>query len=237
MQKIALNIVRAIIIIAFLVPLMSRMVTDASAAGAGARKTMPDVIIDAGHGGIDGGAVGVTGSVEKDINLKVALLLRDALEQKGYNVVMIRDSDISLHDASAKTVRQKKVSDLKRRAAVAEEYPSALFISIHMNTFSQASVNGTMIYYSQNNSDSVVLAEAVREQVRQLQPKNNKKLKAAKGDLFLMTSIKNPAILVECGFLSNKAEEARLKSADYQGEMAETIAGGIESYFHAKYFG
>jgi len=199
-----------------------------------ARTSVPpsdiDVIIDPGHGGVDGGAVGVTGSIEKEINLSISLYLRDILTAEGLNVLMIRSTDISIHSEDAVTIRQKKTSDLKNRLEILNRNPDAVVISVHQNSFTAGYVHGTMIYYGTVNETSKQLAEEVKKSIQILQPENQKQLKAAGRDLYLMSNAKGPAILVECGFLSNAKEELLLKSDEYQQKIAQSIADGIFTY-------
>ena len=192
----------------------------------------PDVIIDAGHGGIDGGAVGTAGTPEKDVNLAIALRLQARLEKDGFRVLMIRATDRSIHDASAVTTRQKKTSDLKNRLAISARYPSAVYVSIHQNSYPSAKVQGTTLYYGPKNSCSEAIAKAVRAAVlQQLQPDNKRVMKQAGGDLYILSNTAAPAVLVECGFLSNSAEEALLTTPVYQQAMANAIADGLEAYY------
>ncbi|HOP10359.1 MAG TPA: N-acetylmuramoyl-L-alanine amidase [Oscillospiraceae bacterium] len=190
-----------------------------------------DVIIDPGHGGVDGGAIGVTGSIEKEINLAISLYLRDILIDEGLNVLMIRSTDISIHSNNAVTIRQKKTSDLKNRLAIINANPDAVVISVHQNSFTAGYVHGTMIYYGTVNPNSKELAEEVKKSIQSLQSDNQKQLKSAGKNLYLMSNAKGPAVLVECGFLSNTNEEALLKTQNYQQSMAQSIADGVLAYF------
>ncbi len=189
-----------------------------------------DVIIDPGHGGVDGGAVGVTGGIEKEINLNISIYLRDFLTGEGLNVLMIRSTDISIHSEDAVTIRQKKTSDLRNRLTIINANPNALIISVHQNSFTAGYVHGTMIYYGMINPKSKTFAENIQKWIKELQPENEKQLKQAGKDLYLMSYAKGPAVLVECGFLSNAKEEALLKAEEYQRKMAQAIANGILTY-------
>ena len=190
-----------------------------------------DVIIDPGHGGVDGGAVGVTGSIEKEINLNISLYLKEILSAEGLNVLMTRSTDISIHSEEAVTIRQKKTSDLKNRLAIINANPNAVIISVHQNSFTAGYVHGTMIYYGIVNENSKQLAEKIKKAIQTIQPENEKQLKSAGKDLYLMSYAKGPAVLVECGFLSNAQEEALLKTENYQRKMAQAVADGILTYF------
>jgi N-acetylmuramoyl-L-alanine amidase len=192
-----------------------------------------DVIIDPGHGGVDGGAVGVTGSIEKELNLNISLYLKEILAAEGLNVLMTRSTDISIHSEDAVTIRQKKTSDLKNRLGIINANPDAIIISVHQNSFTAGYVHGTMIYYGVINENSKQLAEKIKRAIQNLQPENEKQLKSAGKDLFLMTKAKGIAVLVECGFLSNAKEETLLKTENYQREMAMAIANGVFAYLAA----
>ncbi len=189
-----------------------------------------DVIIDPGHGGVDGGAVGVTGSIEQELNLNISLYLKEMLAAEGLNVLMTRSTDISIHSEEAVTIRQKKTSDLKNRLAIINAHPNAIIISVHQNSFTAGYVHGTMIYYGVINKNSKQLAEKVKTAIQILQPDNEKQLKSAGKDLYLMSHAKGPAVLVECGFLSNANDEALLKTETHQRKIAQTIADGVLAY-------
>lgn len=185
--------------------------------------TLPTVIIDPGHGGIDGGAVGVDGIVEKDINLAICLTMRDLFTSGGFEVVMTRDTDISIHDEGVTSVRQQKTSDLHNRLAIAEQNPGAIFISLHQNKFEDSRSNGAQIFYGPKNEQSKVLAELLQQRfVTDLQPENHRQYKQAGKNLYLMYNAECPAVLVECGFLSNKEEAYRLVDMEYQSKIAFT---------------
>ena len=184
-------------------------------------------VIDAGHGGEDGGA-SANGVLEKDINLAVAQKLRDMLTLSGYEVKMIRDEDISVYDSDAETVREKKVSDMNNRVHMINESTDNVLISIHQNKFEQSKYSGAQMFYSSNNAQSEKLAESIRSSVTSfLQPDNKRELKKDDGSVFILKKAEVPAVIVECGFLSNEEEAKKLSSDKYQGEMAFAIYCGI----------
>lgn len=189
------------------------------------------IILDAGHGGEDGGAVGVDGIVEKDINLSIALKLKDLLEVGGYNVVMTRDTDTSIYDDDAESLREKKRSDLKNRLEIIGDHTNnknAVFVSIHQNKFPNPKYFGTQIFYSKNDPKSEELANSVKNSVVGLiQPENKRAIKPANQKIFLLNNAQIPAIVVECGFLSNEEEAKKLGSEDYQNKMAFSIYCGV----------
>jgi len=190
-----------------------------------------EIIIDAGHGGIDGGAVGVSRLLEKDINLDIAKKVEVLLKISGYNVTMTRSDDSSLHDKNANTIRKQKTSDLKNRLNIINKNLNSITISIHQNTYEQEKVSGTQIFYSPNNPYSKILAENMKDAfVENLQPDNKKPIVMAKKNVYIIFNAKTPTILVECGFLTNRAEAEKLSSDEYRGEVAKTIYMGIKSF-------
>lgn len=206
-----------------------RVVTQAAAVSAVTSASAPILLIDPGHGGEDGGAAAADGTLEKDINLSIALPLRDAMRLFGFRVTLTRETDVSIYDANAVGVRGKKVSDMKKRLALYEQ--ADLAVGIHQNHFSQPRYYGTQVFYSTSLPDSRTLAEKIRETVcRELQPDNKRELKAADANIYLLANTTVPAVFVECGFLSNETEREKLKQTAYQRQMALAIAGGILQY-------
>lgn len=189
------------------------------------------VILDAGHGGLDGGAVGIDGTVEKDINLQITQKLKAVLELYGYNVIMTRSDDGSIHDSDAQSTREQKVSDIHNREKIINEHPGALFVSIHQNHFSQEHVHGTQVFYSRNNTSSPVLAQYIQDAiVSHLQPDNKRLIKKSGTEIYLLYHSKIPSVMVECGFMSNKNDMTDLKNQEYQRILAFSIADGITNY-------
>ncbi len=190
------------------------------------------VIIDAGHGGIDGGTSADDGTVEKDINLQIAHKLNNILQAMGVKTVMTRTEDVSIHDENAKTIRQQKVSDLKNRLNIINNTDNAVYVSIHQNHYSSAKYKGAQIFYSKNNMLSHTLAESIRLPiVSYLQTDNTREIKQSGTEIYLLNNAKTPAVMVECGFLSNKDDTMNLKDEKYQQKLAFAIAIGITDYF------
>lgn len=184
----------------------------------------PKVIIDAGHGGMDGGAVGIDGIIEKDINLKIALKLKDLLTLGGFDVVMTREKDIALFDDGIEGIKNQKTSDMYNRMKSIENNPDAIFLSIHQNKFPQSKYSGAQMFYSTNSPYSEQIAQVLQKQWRvMLQPENKREIKPATNELFLLYNSKIPAVMVECGFLSNLDEAYRLTDDEYQNKMAYII--------------
>lgn len=189
------------------------------------------VIIDAGHGGPDGGTSAEDGTLEKDINLQIALKLDEFLKSMGIETVMIRSEDISVHDDYAKTIREKKISDIRNRLSVMDNTDDSVFISIHQNHFSQSQYSGLQVFYSKNNQESRILADSVRQSViTSLQPENSREIKESGSDIYLLYHATVPAVMVECGFLSNYEEAQKLKDEEYQRKLAFLIALGITDF-------
>lgn len=184
------------------------------------------VIIDAGHGGEDGGAVANDGTLEKNLNLDIACRLRDFFELSGYTVYMTRETDCSL---SGDTFNKNE--DMHARIELARKYPDALFISIHLNKFSIEKYSGAQVFYSGNHSDSKLLAQAIQSTIHQnLQPDNNRQIKPGDDNSILLRLIESPAVIVEGGFLSNEAELAQLKTEQYRSRLAFSIFMGVIQY-------
>ena len=190
------------------------------------------IIVDAGHGGEDAGATGINGVHEKDLNLQMALTLGEMLTGKGYTVVYTRTEDKMLYreDENIKGIR--KISDLKNRCLIAKEYPNAIFLSIHMNSFGDKKYSGLQVYYSTSNDSSMILANSIQTSVKkELQPSNNRKIKEGKG-IYLLENISNTAVLIECGFLSNSDEAEKLSQKEYQKILSFSIVCGIIEYMN-----
>ena len=190
------------------------------------------VIIDAGHGGEDGGAIGIDEICEKDINLEIAKKLKYIFEFNGMNVVMTRDSDKSIHDEDCKTISEKKKSDIRNRLKIIEDTDNAIVLSIHQNKFEQKSCKGAQIFYGKNNEDSEVLAEYLQKSfINKLQPENKRTIQKDNRKLYLLENATCPIVLIECGFLSNDEDAKNLTDDDYQKKIALTIFKGVMDYY------
>ncbi|MBR7098092.1 MAG: N-acetylmuramoyl-L-alanine amidase [Clostridia bacterium] len=188
-----------------------------------ATETVPEwtVVLDAGHGGEDGGAVSSSGVFEKDVNLSITLKLNELLCANGTSTVLTRSEDILLYDKTVDYHGRKKALDLAARRKIAEETPNCIFVSIHLNAFPQSQYSGLQVWYSQNTPASLTLAQTVQKMTaEQLQPQNDRRIKPATSSIYLLHHLQCPAILVECGFLSNPEEASLLSSEDYQNKLA-----------------
>lgn len=187
------------------------------------------LILDAGHGGEDGGASTAAGKKESDINLAIVLKTRALMAFLGVEPCLTRDTDISIHSEGAETLRQKKISDLKNRVAMVENTPGALLISVHQNHFTDSRYSGAQVFYN-DGEENQQWGEDTQEVLRQmLDPNNDRKAKPMPNGIYLFDHVSCPAILVECGFLSNGEEAALLCTDIYQRKIAVALAG---AYFN-----
>lgn len=187
------------------------------------------VIIDPGHGGEDGGAVSPLGTRECELNLQISLRINDLFRFLGVRTAMTRSEDVSIYDSEAKTVSEKKVSDLKNRAKLVNSIPNGLFLSIHQNMFSDGKYSGAQVFFAQTEG-SQALAEQLQLLLReQVDPGNRREAKPSSA-VWLMEHIDCTGVLVECGFLSNTDEEQRLKTETYQKKLSAVIACTVTQY-------
>ena len=186
------------------------------------------IIIDAGHGGVDGGATSCTGIPESAYNLEIALRLNDLFRLLGYDTRMIRSTDISVY-TKGETIAQKKISDLKERVRITNETENSLLISIHQNTFPDSRYSGAQVFYASTEGSKVLAGQLQTAFIDALNPGNRRQCKKSDG-IYLMEHIIRPGILVECGFLSNPQEEANLRNREYQQKLCCVIASIVGSY-------
>ena len=193
----------------------------------------PVIIIDAGHGGFDGGASTDDGYPEKNINLAVSLYLNEYLNLFGFNTILTRDADISLEDNGLTKIKQKKTSDIHNRMKIMQNTENAIFLSIHQNHYSDSKYDGMQVFFSRNQADiSSRIAQSIQETTTELlQPENKRQIKECGTSVYLIYNAVKPACLVECGFLSNKDEADKLKNQLYQKQIAFCIAVGVMKYF------
>ncbi len=190
---------------------------------------MPCVVIDAGHGGADPGKVGINGALEKDVNLQIAMRLKEFLEANDIRVVMTRETEDGLYDANASN---KKVQDMKRRIALIDEATPALTVSIHQNSYPEEYVHGAQVFYYSTSAEGKELAELIQTQlVGKADPENKRQVKA-NDSYYLLKKTGVPIVIVECGFLSNSNEAAKLCTEEYQERLAWAIHLGILQYMN-----
>ncbi len=189
------------------------------------------IVLDSGHGGMDGGCSTADGIPEKGINLSIMLTVRDMCRLYGYDVAVTRDRDISVHDSGVEGIRNQKVSDMENRLELFNKYPDAVCLSIHQNTFTDPKYSGAQMFYSSANPESERFAAILKDLfVQNLQPDNTRETKLCGKELYLCYYCTNPAVMAECGFLSNPEEAAKLKDAAYQQQVAYTLFSGLGSF-------
>lgn len=180
------------------------------------------IIIDPGHGGVDGGATSCTGIPEKQFNLEISLRLNDLFGFLGHRTVMIRTEDISIY-TKGETIAQKKASDLKERVRIVNKSENGLLLSIHQNNFSDGKYSGAQVFYAKTEGSQALATQLQAAFIKYLNPGSNRQEKKSSG-VYLMEHIEAPGVLIECGFLSNPDEEAQLRCEFYQKKISAVIA-------------
>lgn len=186
------------------------------------------IVIDAGHGGIDGGATSCTGVLESTLNLQIAMRLNDLLQLLGMNTCMIRTTDTSIY-TEGNSIAAQKVSDLKERVRIVNETENSLLVSIHQNTFSDSRYGGAQVFYAPTEGSRELAGSLQTGFIASVNPNSNRKAKKADG-VYLMEHIQSPGVLIECGFLSNPQEEAKLRDDTYQKQLCCVIASSLSNY-------
>lgn len=187
-------------------------------------------VLDAGHGGEDGGALSAAGDKESTINLSIVLRTEQLLGLCGVSTVLTRREDVSIHDADAETLREKKASDLRNRVALVAAQETPVLLSVHQNSYSDPRYFGAQVFYA-DTAGSQAWGEHVQELLRlSLDEGNDRAAKQIPDSVYLMNHISCPAILVECGFMSNREEAAKLLTADYQKKLAAVLTGACLQY-------
>ena len=190
------------------------------------------VVIDAGHGSPDEGAESNNGTTEARINLKIALKVQKLLEQTGSTVILTRSDDNAIYDLDSKSLRQKKVSDIKNRVKIGNESSADIFVSIHLNKIPQQQYYGWQCFYNSKNENSKMLAEQLQENLNESIQKENKRVAMNLNTVYIMKNVEIPISIVECGSLSNPEEEKQLQEDKYQNRLAWGIYNGITDYFY-----
>ena len=230
-KKSIIAIITAFLIILSAMLYLTFMANFSAAEASSMPITQKTVIVDAGHGGDDGGAIGIDGTVEKDINLDIALKLEKILKFYGFNVIMTRTQDVMTCDDGLDSLRKRKISDIHNRIELMRKNPDAIFISVHQNKFEDSSQHGTQVFYSGNDERSKELAEAIQTSITlTLQRENDRVVKKSGSGIYLLYHAKIPAVLVECGFISNSDEVKKLKDESYRMKLAILIADGLLKY-------
>lgn len=197
--------------------------------GAKANREQPVVVIDAGHGGNDPGKVGIDGQLEKDINLKIAKQLKAYLEASDVKVVLTRDRDVGLHGSGGS---YKKMADMRKRCDIIKEAAPDLVVSIHQNSYHEEYVSGGQVFYYKNSQKGKLLAELLQKRFDYVIGDANRRMAKSNDNYYLLLHVKEPIVIVECGFLSNQKEAVQLEQEDYQDKLAWTIHMGIMEYLN-----
>ncbi len=187
------------------------------------------IVVDAGHGGRDPGKVGINGALEKDINLSVALKLRNLLELNDINVIMTREDDSGLYSEGDSN---KKAVDMRKRVDIINNSDAILAISIHQNSFTQESIKGSQVFYFGDSKEGKEFAEIMQDQLKKSLQDGNKRLAKANDSYYMLKKTQCPIVIVECGYLSNSAEAALLTDENYQEKLAWAIHLGLLSYLN-----
>lgn len=193
--------------------------------------TSRTIVLDAGHGGEDGGAVSSNGISESNINLKIVLKLQNLLEQSGAKVILTRSDENAIYDVNKKTLRDKKNSDIKNRVKIGNTSSADIFVSVHLNKIPQSQYSGWQTFYKKNNEDSKRLATCLQNNLNEAIQKENKRVPLQIDNVYIVKKVEIPISIVECGFLSNPDEEKNLQQDEYQDRLAWGIYNGIMSYF------
>ena len=185
------------------------------------------IIIDPGHGGSDPGKVGINNALEKDINLSISFKLKNYLEQNGYEVILTRTDDNGLYSLGD---NNKKRADMKKRVELINETNPVMTLSIHQNSFTQASSKGAQVFYHIKSPEGKRLAEVIQEQLKQILNNGNKRVAKSNDTYYMLKNTSCPTVIVECGFLSNQEEAELLLDDSYQDKVAYAITEGVKAY-------
>ena len=193
------------------------------------------IVLDAGHGKPDEGAVGIYGTTEEAINLKITLKLKALLEEGGAQVILTRSDENGIYSSECTTIKSKKVSDIKNRVKIGNTEGVDIFVSIHLNKFEQEKYRGWQAFYQQNSEDSKALATCIQEGLNvEITEYKNERVPLKLSNIYIMDNVKAPTVTIECGFLSNKEEAKLLEEDEYQSRLAWGIFEGIQNYFIKK---
>ena len=204
-----------------------------AAEAAAYQAARPVVVIDAGHGGEDGGASSPDGVLESGLNLQIALRMRDLLQFAGVETVMLREADTALYSEGCSGIAEKKVSDLKNRVLRTNQVPNAVLLSVHQNYFTESKYRGAQVFYAKTDG-SRELAETIQAALRAgVDPDNHRQAKPSQG-VYLMEHVNGTAVLVECGFLSNAAETALLQDEGYQQRLSAAVCGALTGWLEGR---
>ena len=227
-----LKVISIILIITTVFWTITSLIDKNAVSTAASAETGKVIIIDAGHGGEDAGAIGINGAYEKDLNLAIALEVGKELTNRGYTVIYTRTEDKMLYLPEENIKGMRKISDLKNRCKLTDAYEDCILVSIHMNSFGSSKYSGLQVYYADGNEESRMLATKIQNSVREeLQPENKRQVKNGKS-LYLLENSNGTPVIIECGFLSNEAECEKLSQKEYQKQLSFSIICGIIEYIN-----
>ena len=227
--KTLIRVTAALLIMTSVYFLMYQKTEQTNSGGVVSNNKKTRVIIDAGHGGADPGKVGINGALEKDINLEIAMKLKQFLEMEDVEVILTRDSDAGLYDEDASN---KKVQDMKRRVEIIESAKPDVTVSIHQNSYHEEYVHGAQTFYYEGSERSKALAEKIQQSLLNEVDKDNKRVAKSNDSYYLLKKTSVPIVIVECGFLSNSEEAQKLNSDYYQEKLAWAVHLGILQYIN-----
>ena len=190
------------------------------------------IVLDAGHGNPDGGAVSTNGISEAEINLKIALKLQNLLEQSGATVILTRSDENGIYDADKTKLKKQKVSDIKNRVKIGNSSSADIFVSIHLNKIPQSQYSGWQTFFKSGSEQGEKLATLIQENLNKTIEKENNRVPMKLDNVYIVKNVEIPLTIVECGFLSNEEEERKLQEDDYQDKLAWGIYNGIINYFY-----
>jgi len=190
------------------------------------------IVVDAGHGKPDEGAESSRGTTEAETNLKIALKLQNLLEQSGSSVILTRSDENAIYDIDSKTLRQKKISDIRNRVKIGNESSADIFVSIHLNKIPQQQYDGWQTFYNSKNANGQKLAVSIQKSLNDAIQKENNRVAKSIENIYIVKHVEIPTTIVECGFLSNPDEEKLLLEDEYQNKLAWGIYNGIIDYFY-----
>lgn len=193
--------------------------------------TSKTIVVDAGHGGEDGGAVASDGVMEADINLRIALKLQNLLEQSGATVILTRSDENAIYNLDKKTLRDKKNSDIKNRVKIGNNSSADIFVSIHLNKIPQSEYYGWQTFFKDGSEEGKRLATCIQNNLNEAIQKENKRVPLKINNVYIIKHVEIPISIVECGFLSNPEEREQLEDNSYQNKLAWGIYNGVMDYF------
>lgn len=189
------------------------------------------VVLDAGHGGKDPGKIGINGSIESEINLSIVLKLQKYLEENGVTVVLTRNDDNGLYDEGASN---KKRSDMQRRCEIVNEVNPDMLVSIHQNSYSSEGVKGAQVFYYKNSQDGEKIAKIIQDCLIKEVDNDNGREHKENSNYYILKNVECPAVIIECGFLSNPSEAELLVTTEYQEKLAIAIGNGVIKYLYER---